>query len=304
MGAFQNTSLIYAWALAPLPSSPVCPRGDGPVRQRVAVRHAVCLQVHPRRRERSYEFGLDILKTMRQSGDGLPSFMEHFRYEEPCWDRAGLPISRSHRSPATASPHRRSAPWCETSASAQPQSAQTVDHLAMMKAKLVGFIAPPSRAPSRYPASTRRCPRKMRAPSRPSRCRHQAALTMNAGLIIEIRSIPIFQELKGQILFECGRKVGSTASVGLQLEPRCAAEGEPCALADATKSRDEAIKEAEGLLMDALELEAHNVFAWNQLAVRYAKQDRNRDADLATAEEAYIVGNMARAFTFARRRGS
>ena len=53
--------------------------------------------------------------------------------------------------------------------------------------------------------------------------------------------------------------------------------------------------------MDALQLEADNAFAWNQLAVCYAKQDRIGDADLATAEEAYITGDMARAFTFARR---
>ena len=35
--------------------------------------------------------------------------------------------------------------------------------------------------------------------------------------------------------------------------------------------------------------------------IAYAKQGRIGDADLATAEEAYIVGDMSRAFNFARR---
>jgi predicted Zn-dependent protease len=67
-----------------------------------------------------------------------------------------------------------------------------------------------------------------------------------------------------------------------------------------TKSDDD-VKEAEGLLVDAISLEPDNSFAWNQLAVAYARQGRIGDADLATAEEAYNVGNMSRANVFAQR---
>lgn len=61
------------------------------------------------------------------------------------------------------------------------------------------------------------------------------------------------------------------------------------------------LKEAEGLLMDAIALEKDNAFAWNQLADVYGKEGRTPDADLATAEEAYALGDMGRARVFASR---
>jgi predicted Zn-dependent protease len=68
----------------------------------------------------------------------------------------------------------------------------------------------------------------------------------------------------------------------------------------ATKKK-EYVDEAEGLLIDAIAQEKNNPFSWNQLAAVYAAQGRIGDADLATAEEAYIVGAMPRAQQFARR---
>jgi predicted Zn-dependent protease len=157
---------------------------------------------------------------------------------------------------------------------------------------------------SRYPASDTSMPAKYaRAIAAYRAVDIKAALTMTQGLIDADPLDPYFQELKGQILFESGR---AEESVGphrksVELEPHAALLKVNLARSLIATKSDEAIKEAEGLLMDALQLEADNAFAWNQLAVCYAKQDRIGDADLATAEEAYIVGNMARAFTFARR---
>jgi predicted Zn-dependent protease len=54
-------------------------------------------------------------------------------------------------------------------------------------------------------------------------------------------------------------------------------------------------------LIDALALEQDNPFAWTYLADVYAKQGRIGDADLATAEAAYQVGDMSRAHIFSRR---
>jgi predicted Zn-dependent protease len=69
----------------------------------------------------------------------------------------------------------------------------------------------------------------------------------------------------------------------------------------AATKKPENINEAEGFLIDARDLEKNNPFTWNQLAIVYAAQGRIGDADLATAEEAYIVGNMGRAQHFAGR---
>jgi predicted Zn-dependent protease len=303
MGAFQNTSLITmglgALALfAGAPDAAMALFGS-------ASQFGMLSAFKFTRAEESAadQFGLDILKTTRQSGDGLPSFMEHFRYEELMSESRRDPYFRSHpissdRISAIAKRAR------EISASAQPQSAQTIDDLAMMKAKLVGFIGPPSRVLSRYPASDTSMPAKYaRAIAAYRAVDIKAALTMTQALIDADPLDPYFQELKGQILFESGR---AEESVGphrksVELEPDAALLKVNLARSLIATKSDEAIKEAEGLLMDALQLEADNAFAWNQLAVCYAKQDRIGDADLATAEEAYIVGNMARAFTFARR---
>ena len=54
-------------------------------------------------------------------------------------------------------------------------------------------------------------------------------------------------------------------------------------------------------MIDALALEPDNPFAWTYLADVYAKQGRIGDADLATAEAAYQVGNISRAHIFSRR---
>jgi predicted Zn-dependent protease len=63
----------------------------------------------------------------------------------------------------------------------------------------------------------------------------------------------------------------------------------------------ENIDESEGILIDVLAKDPDNPFAWRELSDVYAKQNRIPDADLATAEVAYYVGDMPRAMQFANR---
>ncbi|MEQ1782325.1 MAG: M48 family metalloprotease [Hyphomonadaceae bacterium] len=249
------------------------------------------------------QFGLNILRDTHQSGEGLPSFMEHFRYEELMSESRRDPYFRSHpissdRISAIAKRAR------EVSVNAQPQSPKDIDDLAMMKAKLVGFIGPPARVLSRYPASDTSIPAKYaRAIAAYRAVDIKAALTMVQELIDAVPNDAYFYELKGQILFESGRAEESLAPhrKSVELEPKAALLKVNLARSLIATKSEAAVKEAEDLLMDALQLESDNAFAWNQLAVCYASQERIGDADLATAEEAYITGDMARAFTFARR---
>jgi predicted Zn-dependent protease len=131
----------------------------------------------------------------------------------------------------------------------------------------------------------------------------KAALTQIETLIAEDPDNAYFQELKGQVLFESGKAAESVAPhrKSVELAPQHALLKVNLARSLIGTKEEPAIKEAEGLLMDAIRLEPDNAFAWNQLAVAYAKQDRIGDANLATAEEAYLVGDMPRAFNFARR---
>ena len=110
----------------------------------------------------------------------------------------------------------------------------------------------------------------------------------------------------GQILFENGRIMESIPPHrrSVELAPDQALLKVNLARSLSETKDAEHLKEAEGLLIDALVLERENAFAWNQLARVYARQSRVGDADLATAEEAYAVGDIQRAFVFSRRASS
>ncbi|MDP3494788.1 MAG: M48 family metalloprotease [Hyphomonadaceae bacterium] len=249
------------------------------------------------------QFGLDILDATQQSADGLPGFMEHFRYEELMSENRRDPYFRSHpiSSDRISALTRRAA---VITAKSKPQSQETLDQLAMMKAKLVGFIGPASRVSSRYPASDLSMPGKYaRAIAAYRAVDIKVALTLTQELIDADPNNPYFEELKGQILFESGRAEESLAPhrKSVELAPQHALLKVNLARSLIGTKDEASINEAEGLLIDALALEHDNAFAWNQLAVVYAKQGRIGDADLATAEEAYQVGDMSRAHIFARR---
>jgi predicted Zn-dependent protease len=249
------------------------------------------------------QFGLNILEATHQSADGLPGFMEHFRYEELMSESRRDPYFRSHpiSSDRIAALTRRAT---AITAKSQPQDQKTIDELAMMKAKLVGFIGPPARVLSRYPASDQSLPAKYaRAIAAYRAVDIKAALDLTEGLIAAKPDDPYFYELKGQILFESGKSDESIAPhrKSVELAPKQALLKVNLARSLIGTEKIENVNEAEGLLIDALALERDNAFAWNQLAVVYANQGRIGDADLATAEEAYQVGDMSRAHIFAAR---
>ena len=249
------------------------------------------------------QYGLDFMEKTGQSADGLVSFMEHFRYEELMSESRRDPYFRSHpiSSDRIGALTRRAR---EVSAKAKPQTPEAIEQLAMMKAKLVGFIGPAGRVMSRYPDSDQSIPAKYaRAIAAYRAVDIKKALTLIDELITVQPENAYFYELKGQILFESGR---SLESVGphrrsVELAPKQALLKVNLARSLIGTKDDAAVLEAEGMLQDALQLEPDNAFAWNQLAVAYAKQGRIGDADLATAEEAYQLGDMSRAYNFARR---
>jgi len=248
-------------------------------------------------------FALSLLEKTGQSADGFASFMENFRYQELMTENRRDPYFRSHPiwSDRIGAVTRKAR---EVSAKARPQTTRELEQLDMMKAKLVGFIGPPNRVLSRYPSTDQSLPaRYARAIAAYRAVDIKAGLTQTDALIAEQPENPYFHELKGQILFESGR---SEESVGphrrsVELAPNHALLKINLARSLAATKEDDAIKEAEGLLIDAIALEPDNPFAWTFLADVYARQGRIGDADLATAEAAYNVGDMARAFNFARR---
>lgn len=248
-------------------------------------------------------FGVHLMEKTGQSADGNVSFMENFRYQELMSESRRDPYFRAHpvSSDRVAAISRRAA---TISTKGNPDKPEDIEDLAMMKAKLVGFIGPAARVASRYPATDQSLPAKYaRAIAAYRAVDIKSSLTQTDALIAEQPDNPYFQELKGQILFESGRAEESVEwhRKSVELAPQHALLKVNLARSLIATKDEAATKEAEGLLMDAIHLEPDNSFAWNQLAVVYANQGRIGDADLATAEEAYHRGDMARAFVFARR---
>lgn len=249
------------------------------------------------------QYGLSFLEKTGQSADGLVAFMENFRYQELMSESRRDPYFRTHpiSSDRIAALTRRAK---DVTAKSSPQSPEAIEELAMMKAKLVGFIGPANRVASRYPTTDQSLPAKYaRAIAAYRAVDIKAALTQTDDLITIEPDNAYFYELKGQILFESGRATESVQwhRKSVELAPHHALLKVNLARSlIGTKDEDD-LAEAEGLLMDAIQLEHDNSFAWNQLAVVYGRMDRIGDADLATAEEAYYRGDMARAYVFARR---
>jgi predicted Zn-dependent protease len=252
------------------------------------------------------QYGLDFMEKTGQNPEGLLQFMEKFRYEELMSVARRDPYFRSHpiSTDRIANMRKRVA---QIAVNSKPQDARSLEQLAMMKAKLVGFIGPPSRVLSRYPASDQSIPAKYARTIAAYRAVDiKAAMTGIDELISLKPDDPYFYELKGQILFESGKAAESIAPhrKSIELAPQHALLKVNLArslLGAKGEDNSKNVKEAEGLLIDAIALEKDNAFAWNQLAVAYAAEGRVGDADLATAEEAYNVGDMGRAQVFARR---
>ena len=248
-------------------------------------------------------YGLDLLRKTGQSADGFVSFMENFRYQELMREGRRNPYFQSHPiwSDRIETARNRAR---EISGEVRQQTPEEIEGLAMMKAKLVGFIGPPNRVLSRYPeADQSLAATYARAIAAYKAVDIKAALSLTQELIEAEPTNPYFEELKGQILFESGRTLESVEPHrrSVELAPQHALLKINLARSLAATNEGDAIKEAESLLIDALALEPDNAFAWTYLADVHAKQGRIGDADLATAEAAYHVGNMSRAYVFSRR---
>jgi predicted Zn-dependent protease len=267
------------------------------------------------------QYGAELLHKTGQSAQGLVDFFEKFAYEEMMSESRREPYFRSHpisrervgalrkraenvRCVAATEPGAESSVQHCVVTELHPQDDKSIQQLAMMKAKLVGFIGPANKVLTRYPQSDQSMPAKYaRAIAAYRAVDIKTALRGTQELIDADPSNPYFYELKGQILFESGKAEESIEPHRKSVE---LAPNQPLLKVNlarsltATKKKAD-IDEAEGLLVDAIAQEKNNPFSWNQLAAVYAAQGRIGDADLATAEEAYIVGVMPRAQQFARR---
>ncbi|MCA3693029.1 MAG: tetratricopeptide repeat protein [Aquidulcibacter sp.] len=171
----------------------------------------------------------------------------------------------------------------------------------MMQAKIQAFLYTPARTFVKYPASDQsiyaryaRAVAAFRAPDMTT------AVRETQKLIAEQPENPFFYELLGQIYYENGK---AEESIEPNRRAVALAPNESLLLIGLARSllateRPELRAEAEARLRSALRLEPTNAFAWNQLAVVADRNGQVGLARLATAEEAYNLGDMLRAHRF------
>ncbi|MEM9937737.1 MAG: M48 family metalloprotease [Pseudomonadota bacterium] len=249
------------------------------------------------------QMAVDFLTKTGESSLGLIEFFEKFRYQQVLSEARRYPYFQSHplASDRIRSLRERAE---ETGLLDVPATPEDVAKLEIMHAKLIGFLEPPVKVFQLYPPTDT---------SEPARYARSISAMQSADLTSAIREIdalietapenPYYHELKGQILFESGRAAESVAPLeeAITLLP-----DHPLLLISYARSL--IAREAEGdiatgeaALRDALIVEPGNAFAWAQLAIALEKLDRRAEAQLATAESAYHVGDFPRAYSFASR---
>lgn len=249
------------------------------------------------------QYAANYLETTGQSGEGLIQFFEKFRYQEVLSQARRFPYFRSHPLSSERIDALREV-VDESPYSNVTDSDISVKQLAMMKAKLRGFLEGPQLVFSRYPLDDL---------SDEARYARSVAYFKSADLKNAIREIDAlieiypdnayFHELKAQILYESGRGTESLPSIA---EARRLQPDEPLLqIANAQaliEQGDEAsLIESEDLLKSALLHEPRNATAWYFLGQTYGRQGEEALAKYATAEQRYALGDLLSARSFAER---
>ena len=265
---------------------------------------ALSFYTHTRAQESSADqAAVTFLERTGQSPAGLVEFFEEFRYQEVLSQARRFEYFRTH---PLASDRIRSlrARAEETGLMDVPATDRELAQMAIMHAKLIGFLEPPVVVYQRYPETDT---------SEPARYARAISAMQSVDLGKAIKEIdqlleinpenPYYHELKGQILFEFGRIEDSIEPNRRAVE---LAPNQPLLMISYARSiiargHDGDIAQGETLLRQSLIAEPDNAFAWSELAKALDKQGRRYEAELATAERSFHIGDVVGANTFAQR---
>jgi predicted Zn-dependent protease len=174
----------------------------------------------------------------------------------------------------------------------------------LARAKLAGFLNRADTIARRYPASDTSLPaRYARAIAAYRNTDIRSAVAQIDALIAAQPGNAYFHELKGQALLENGRAAEAVGPLrrAVQLAPQQALMqimlGQALVGSDNGKNADEAIP----VLRTALQREPEVVDGYTQLAMAYGKKGDLAQADLASAEAAYLKGDAQTATLLATR---
>lgn len=247
--------------------------------------------------------GLQYLTATGQSGEGLVEFFERFRYQEVMSRQQRFPYFRSHPlSSQRVAALRRGVE--ESEFYGVEDSAQSVDSLRRIQAKIYGFTAPPEYVFYRYPEDdTSLYARYARVVAYYREARLEEARGEIESLITQEPDNPYFQELYGQMLFESGYISESIPyhQASVDMRPSAPLFRVNLAVAQLASEDETLLEDARGHLQVALNIEPDNSFAWYQLSIVHERSGETPLAKLAIAEQSFHSGNMIRAVQFAGR---
>ena len=249
------------------------------------------------------QYAAQYMERTGQSGQGLIDFFEKFRAQEVLSQARRYPYFRGHPLSADRIDALRERVE-ESEYTIKPDTEDHQHRLDMTKAKLRGFLEGPQLVFSRFP------PTDTSKPARYARAvaHFKAADLKNAvreidSLIADEPNNPYFYELKAQILYESGQgnKSIQPAKRALELKPDAPLLKLALAQAYLETSETDKVNMAVDLLKSALQTEKQNSYMWYTLSRAYGELNQEALAKYATAEQAYAIGDVQRARSFAQR---
>ena len=249
------------------------------------------------------QYAAEYMERTGQSGQGLIDFFEKFRAQEVLSQARRFPYFRGHPLSSNRIDALRERVE-ESDYTVKPDPEDHQHSLEMTKAKLRGFLEGPQLVFSRFPPEDQSKPaRYARAVAHFKSADLKNALKEIDSLIEEETQNPYFYELKAQILYESGQGADSIAPAKRALELRPDSPLLKLALAQALLESEETAKvnSSIDLLKSALQTEKQNSFMWYTLSRAYGELNQEALAKYATAEQAYAVGDVQRARSFAQR---
>lgn len=247
--------------------------------------------------------GVKFLTATGQSPKGMYETFKRFSDEILYASRGADPYLQSHPMPAD----RVTA--LEVFAKASPYWDKKDDlglqlRHDMMRAKTSGFMEKPDTVMRRYPPSDNSLPaRYARAITTYLRGDPRAALAQIDTLIKDQPNNPYFHELRGQALLEGGRPAEAVAPLRRAVQLAHGAPliemmlGQALIASNDAKGTDEAI----AMLRNAVIREPEAPIGYTQLAMAYGRKGDYAQADLASAQAAYLRGDNKTARDLATR---
>jgi predicted Zn-dependent protease len=174
----------------------------------------------------------------------------------------------------------------------------------LMRAKLYGFLERPDAVARRYPPSDGSlAARYARAISALRFADPRAAQAQIDALIHAQPQNPYFHELKGQMLLEAGRPAEAIAPLrqAVQLAPNPALIQIMLGQALVASHDHARVDEAVSILQVALTREPESSDGYSQLAMAYGQKNDLAHADLASAQAAFMRGDVKTAREIATR---